>query len=352
MQARTLVGLVLSLVFLAGSGADAHFGERTDSLWGFVSRSDVVVIGAVAASQRFEEKGHTTLPGAVRLRVEEVLRGEAPSGDVGILVDGIHQPRYAEGERVLVFAGRRDGLLRSLQSRSEKVALDGVEDPAIDAVRRYAAIAAEPDAAKRLEALTAMTLELLQSPVPRLHQDAVFDLSRTALLDDRLTDARVGALARIALGASTPLVVREGIAHKLGVLAERGHESALDPLRRLAVAPGNPAVRVAALHALRRAARPEARPELVAALGADDPHVRRAAIEALAALGDAPAIAAVAGRTDDPDPRVRFEAIRALVRLGSSEANAVLARLRERDDPDLRRALELAADETSPRRRR
>jgi len=62
--------LAISLGCLGASPALAHFGERTDSLWGFVSRSDVVVIGRVAESRVHEEKGHTTLPGAVRLEVE------------------------------------------------------------------------------------------------------------------------------------------------------------------------------------------------------------------------------------------------------------------------------------------
>ncbi|MGH7805708.1 MAG: hypothetical protein ACREQJ_15270, partial [Candidatus Binatia bacterium] len=165
------------LVALVAPPARAHFGERTDSLWGFVSRSDVIVIGRVADSRSHEKMGHTTQPGAARLVVDEMLLGAA-GPELAILVEGMHQPRYAPGEHVLVFAERSRGILRSLQSRAEKVTIGAAVDPVVEAVRRYARIAALESSRVRTAALEDLTIALLSSPVVRLHQDAVFDLSR------------------------------------------------------------------------------------------------------------------------------------------------------------------------------
>ncbi|MGH7823336.1 MAG: hypothetical protein ACREQ9_26550, partial [Candidatus Binatia bacterium] len=197
---KSVLPLALAALLVGGaSAASAHFAERTASLWGFVSRSDLVMIGRIGDSRRFEERGHTTVPGAVRLRVEETLRGAASDEEVAILVAGPHQPRYARGERVIVFAERRDGLLRSLQSRSEKIAIDGgATDPVLAAVRSYVAIAAEADAVRAAERLKRLTLELLRSPVPRLHQDAIFDLSRAEGIDRHLTDGDTAALGELS----------------------------------------------------------------------------------------------------------------------------------------------------------
>ncbi|MGH7858493.1 MAG: hypothetical protein ACREQY_14305, partial [Candidatus Binatia bacterium] len=245
MKRRTSALALFGILIAGAAPAAAHFAERTDSLWGFVSRSDVVIIGSVERSQRFEEKGHTTAPGAVRLEVDETLLGELPAAEVGILVEGMHQPRYASGERVLVFAERRNGVLRSLQSRSEKVAVSAAVDPAVGAVRRYVEIALEPNGQRRAERLKTLTLELLRSPVSRLNEDAVYDLNRRVEIDSRLTKPEIGALGELALSPRSALVVREGIAAKLGALLASGRREALEPLERLAAAPTNPAVRVA-----------------------------------------------------------------------------------------------------------
>lgn len=311
-----------ALVWSAAAGA--HFVERTDSLWGFVSRSDLIVIGTVLQSQRLEERGHTTAPGAVRLRVDERLLGEAAEPDVGILIEGMHQPAYAEGERVLVFAERKHGILRSIQDRAQKVDAGEARGPILEVVRRYVAIRRVADERRKLAALEQLTLELLRSPLARLHQDAVFDLSRVGLLDGAISRRDVRAIGSFALSEKTPLVVREGIAAKLGVLARAGRGEALAPLERLAVEPANAAVRVAAINALAATGNAEVARPLVLSLDAADVYVRLAAVDGLGTLRSAAAVGALSRRSGDPDARVRFAASKAIEKIGGAAARPVL----------------------------
>jgi hypothetical protein len=305
--------LLVLLVLAAGfvRPARGHFVERTDSLWGFVSRSELVALGRVVESRRVEQRRHTTLPGLLRIRVEESLRGEV-AGETDIVLEGVHQPRYSPGERVLVFSRREGTVFRSLQSRNEKISLDSAEPGVLDAIRRYTAIAGITEPAERCRALARITLELLRSPVPRLHQDAVFDLSRPGLLDSCLGPERLQALAGLALDEKAPLVVREGIAAKLGALARGGRLDAGHLLSRLVSEPKNPAVRVAAVNALRRSSRPEAAAILVAALDDENAWVRLAAVEALRGLRVPEAFEALERAAWDRDRRVAFAARRAL----------------------------------------
>ncbi|MGH7896988.1 MAG: HEAT repeat domain-containing protein, partial [Candidatus Binatia bacterium] len=301
---RIVIVTVLALAVFGETPALAHFAERTDSLWGFVSRSDVVVIGTVVRAQRLEEDGHTMVPGAVRVHVDERLRGETGSGEMAILIEGAHQPVYATGERVLVFAERRDGVLRSLQSRFEKISADAAGAPVVSAVRRYLEIADESSVKKRAARLKSATLALLGSRDPRLHQDAVFDLNRSGLLDGALSDHDLASLGRLALEEATPLVVREGIAAKLGALSGGGRDAATAELTRLALRARNPAARVATLNALARSRRAEAIAPLAAAIDAPDRFVRLAAVEGLGALGARSAVTRIVTRLEDPDGRV------------------------------------------------
>jgi hypothetical protein len=342
LRTRSLLVLVLALLASAVP-VRAHFAERTDSLYGFVARSDLVVIGTVERAERFEEKGHTTLPGAVRVRIEEVLHGTLAAPELGMLVQGMHQPRYAEGERVLLFAERKGEVFRSLQSRSEKVSATPDTSPELLAVRRYVRILAEPDPARRSRALKETTLDLLRSPIPRLHQDAVFDLSREKLLDAALTDRDLATLGELARDEDAALVVREGIAAKLGVLARAGRAAATAPLMRLGREARNPAVRVAAIGAIARSGRTEGEPILAAAVDAPDRFVRLAAIEGLGTLRARSATSRIAGRLDDPDPRVAYAAIEALARIGGPDAESALLAYRERGTAAQQRQIDLAA---------
>lgn len=340
--------MLLLAVLVWSTAARAHFAERTDSLWGFVSRSDLVAVGTVLRSQHFEEKGHTTLPGAVRLRIDELLLGDAPGGEVGVLVEGLHQPRYADGERVLVFAERSGAVLRSIQSRAEKVTLGDGAEGLLATVRRYLAVAKEADPELRLLGLRKITLELLKSTVPRIYEDAVFDLSRKDLLDAALDEGDIRGLGRLALAEDSPLVVREGIAFKLGVLSRGRRSAAIEPLERLAREARSPVVRVAALNALRVSGLPAAGRIFVSALAAESRHVRLAAVDGLAAATTDAAVAALAGAADDTDSQVRFSAIRALVRISGPSAEAALGRIRSQGSPEQRRDLELAAAQRNP----
>jgi hypothetical protein len=340
----SLAAAIATFVAVLGRPAEAHFGERTDSLWGFVARADVIIIGRVVDTRAHEERGHTTRPGAVRLRADETLRG-ATDAEVGILVEGMHQPRYAPGEQVLVFAERSRGVLRSLQSRSEKVAIAGTVNPAVDAVRRYVAIAKLESSHRRAEELKEFTLELLSSPSARLHQDAVFDLTRPRLLDAAIRQRDLDRLATLALAEHSPLVVREGIAVKLGALAKDRRDGASPILERLAIEPQNAAVRVAALHALRNAAAGSS--AMIRSLEAENHWVRLAAVEGLAARRAREAIAAIARRLDDLEPRVRFAAMKALFTIGGPDCDAALERARAQASAETRAMIARAAELTT-----
>lgn len=335
---------VAVLALLCAGPAGAHFAERTDSLYGFVLRSQAVMIGTVLGSARLEELAHTTAPGALRLRIEEVLVGDPAAGEpILIHTQGPHQPTYTRGERVLVFCERRDGRLYSPQNRSEKVAVDGERPALVSLVRRYVALTRDPDAARRVRRLERITLALLRSPVPRLHQDAVFDLSRPGVLDAALDDRDLVALAGLGLDEQAPLVVREGIAAKLGALARAGRPAALESLRDLASGARNPVVRVAALGALATSGRPDAADVLIEALAAPDRFVRLAAAEGLRRLAAPAAVEALAASTTDADPRVRFAAVKALVQIDTASARAALRQLRDQDSPETARMRNQAA---------
>ncbi|MEA2624347.1 MAG: hypothetical protein QOD06_392 [Candidatus Binatota bacterium] len=352
-RSRASALLLCALALLAGRPASAHFAERTDSLWGFVSRSELVVIGTVVAAQRAEERGHTPLPGAIRLRVDEVLRGRAAAGDVGVLVTGLHQPSYRDRERVLVFAERNggtNGTLRSIQSRGEKISTDA-NGTVVAAVRRYAAIAAIADERSRRQRLKDETLRSLASADPRIHADAAFDLNRPGLIDEAIRDEDVTGLERLARNESAPLVVREGIAAKLGLLARSGRRPAVEALARMAAGATNPAARVAAINALAASAAPHAYRTLVPALGARDPYVRLAAAEGLAWLGAREAIPALAELARDPDPRFAFAAVKAIRRIGGTSADAAILEIRSSASPEERQRLGLAAVQTHPSRK-
>jgi hypothetical protein len=342
MPAR-LRGVLASAALLAGTPACAHFTERTDSLWGFVRRAELVATGRVLGARRVTERGHTIAPGALRLRVETVLAGgppatwsrgeggDAPDADILVRTGGPHQPAYADGERVLVFCERRDGALVSLQSRDEKIVIQAETAPVIAAVRRYVDVERTP-APRRAGRLKAVTLAMLRSPVPRLHGDATFDLNRPGTLDAVLGDHDLDALGALAETETAPLVVREGVAAKLGALARAGRAGAVPPLVRLAERAVNPAVRVAALGALARSRHSAALPVLARAATAPDRFVRFAAVDGLGRLASPDAVAPLASRLDDRDPRVRFAAVKALARTDAPAARAAL----ENVDPTLR----------------
>ncbi|MGH7804009.1 MAG: HEAT repeat domain-containing protein [Candidatus Binatia bacterium] len=139
--------------------------------------------------------------------------------------------------------------------------------------------------------------------------------------------------------------MREGIAAKLGQLAKSGEKRAQMILEQLAIEPANPAVRVAALNALRKAS--VGLPAMLGSLEAENRWVRLAAVDGLAALRAPDAVSPLARRVHDSDPQIRFAALKALFAIGGPEADAALDRAREESSPEARavisRAAELAA---------
>ena len=337
-----IAGAVLGV--LLGSSAEGHFAARTDSLHGFVARSAIVAIGTIRRAERFEERGHTTTPGGVRLVVEEVLAGDLVPGEHGVRIDGLHQPVYAEGERVLVFADRASHSLRSLQSRSEKITADEAGAPVVAMVRRLIGCA-KLEAADERACLEQATLEGLRSPVPRIHQDAVVDLLRPSLLDEALDDRDIARLGALARDARSPLVVRQGVTAKLGLLLAGARAAALAPLRKLAAVPDNAAIRVAAVSALGASGERKAATSLRGALGDVDRFVRAAAVEAIARLGAPGAARSLEAVLRDEDARVRYAALKALLRIGDDDSRAALAGFERGADPEGRKALEQALAE-------
>ena len=340
-----IVAGAAGLGLLLGSSADGHFAARTDSLYGFVTRSASIAIGTIRRAERFEERGHTTTPGGVRLVVAEVLAGELAPGEHGIRIDGLHQPTYVEGERVLVFVERTSNALRSLQSRSEKITAAEGGAPVVAMVRRLIACAALGDDEERV-CLEEATFDGLESPVARIHQDAVVDLLRPGLLDETLDDRDVARLGALARASRSPLVVRQGVTAKLGALLAGARAAALAPLRELAVVPDNAAIRVAAVSALGASGDRGAASSLRTALGDVDRFVRAAAVEATARLGAPGAARSLDAVLRDGDPRIRYAALKALLRIGDDDSRAILARFERGADPDDRNALEQAQAET------
>ena len=106
---------------------------------------------------------------------------------------------------------------------------------------------------------------------------------------------------------------------------------------------GSPAVRGAAVEAIRRAARHDVSGELVATAGADpSPEVRASALEALRELGVRQAVPVALDRLGDGDPRVREAAVALVGHLGSKDTAGELRRRVGDGTPTVRAAIATA----------
>ncbi|MDD1686309.1 HEAT repeat domain-containing protein [Methanoregula sp.] len=99
----------------------------------------------------------------------------------------------------------------------------------------------------------------------------------------------------------------------------------------------NPAVTIAALHALGRINAPEALPVMISLVGDPNPDIRRAVAESLGCFRDASVIPSLVRCFMDPSASVRSEAIRALSGMGSFAMRPVLEATEDRE-PQIRSA--------------
>jgi HEAT repeat protein len=357
MIRKATVVLALAIALGGPSAARAHFAGRQRSISSRCETSEVVVRGVIERAEQTFEAGHSRRRGKGAIRVEEVLKGEAPrGGSLAFETAGVHQPRYRAGEHVLLFLSRvpasTPARLVTRQSAIEAVDLDGADGAAVlAAVRGYLEISRIADPALRRERLKGAILAELDSPSALLWEDGVFDLSRRT--DLPLDDADVSRLGRLALRGDAAPVLRVGCIAKLGALGKQGRDAAARALATVVVSPGELVVRTMAAAALADTRSPAARPALVRALTDPAAPLRRAAADALGRLGERSAVDPLCeAAADDPDGRVRFAAVKAIARIGGPHAEATLGALPGRSRfTDAVTAVELAHREVSRQRR-
>ena len=177
-------------------------------------------------------------------------------------------------------------------------------------------------------------------------------------LEDANPDVRAAAAsvaAQLGLAELSPTLramatspeprLREAISMALGLLrpSDEGEVRAVESLLVRALADPEPAVRLAALHALaERPMRPAARAArldaIAAVLGDEHPELRRAAAESLERLADASSLHALAAHIDDASPEVRLAIARALGVLGDPRAAPAVLRLADDSSEEVRAA--------------
>ncbi len=332
---------------LGAAPASAHFAERQSSISAYVAGSELIVRGVIERSHQTIEAGHSERDGHGILRVEDVLKGDAPKPPLRFTTTGTHQPRYQQGEHVLLFLNRRPDsdppVFLTRQNAIERVDWSGPDGPALlAAVREYVAIDRVPDETQRLVLLKTAVVRDLSSPKRALWENALFDLSKRP--DLPLGFADVAVLEQLALDQSRESVLRVGCVAKLRDLGRAGSGPAAHALAAILASRSETIVRTMAAAALEETRSPAAGPALTRALGDSSTTVRRAAADGLGRLRVGEAVGPlgrVAGR--DPNAGVRFAAFKALARIGNEGARETLQRLAENPQfPDTPNAIELA----------
>jgi HEAT repeat protein len=158
------------------------------------------------------------------------------------------------------------------------------------------------------------------------------------------SDARLQAIAVTGLmpGSSGQLIsempkLSEAVQIRiLGLLAERGHASAL-PAFTTALKGSSKPVRLAALQGIGTVANASVVPSLAAIAAGDDPAEQVAARAALGRIPGTPVDRAIVDGIAGADPKVRLELIRASGDRGAAAAAPVLVKMARDTSPEVRR---------------
>jgi hypothetical protein len=338
--------LAIALLISAAPGAGhIEYGARTLQM--LVADADVVAHARVLALDGPEAIPVSGL-GRPTLRAEllEVLKGDAPPGEIRFAQHGHGVAIYEPGEEVLLFLRRIERSREldelapagvawvSLQEHDEKYAVTpGAGALLLASVRAYAEVETIGDAAARLEALRQLTLLLLTSGDARLATSAVQGLvlaEGVPLLRAEDVATLEPALADPALPIGLRLALRVELERR-GLLA--------DPERWVGLlAETRGAERAAVIRAAGQRASAPVDQALLALLAGDDDDAAREAAVALGRPGNRVAVGPLDAALSGGDARLRMAAIRGLGRIGTPEARRVLERTaRFHPDPDTRR---------------
>lgn len=350
--AKSGSAFTIGLAFLAYIGsADAHFAERTRSIAGYVSRSEIVVAGVIDEWSEQLKAGHSERNGFGLLRVEETLKGEVPAGtSLRFEASGIHQPTYPPDEHVLLFLNRipdsNPPHYLTMQNSLERIGL-GSDSAAtiLGAVREYVAIEQIHEPGVKLERLKTATLRFLASSLPILWQNALLDLSTRS--DLPLDSSDVAILRGLTMDETRPGILRVGCVAKLKAMGSTRNRLALKAMEDVVSSNAAPFVRALAATALQEIGAPSSLPTLVAALQDSSPAVREAAANGLGRLRRSDAIPPLARTArSDSNRLVRFSALKAIARIGGAVAEQALAELRKHSgDPKVSQQIDLARRE-------
>ena len=357
-KSSSAVTIGLTLLAYVGS-ANAHFAERTRSIAGYVSRSEMVVTGVIEEWSEQLKAGHSERNGLGLLRVEESLKGEAPAGtSLRFEASGIHQPTYPRGEHVLLFLNRipdsNPPRYLTMQNSLERIGLRGDSAaPILGAVREYVAIEKTHEPGVKLERWKTVTLRFLASPLPTLWQNALLDLSTRS--DLPLDPSDVAILRGLTMDEARPGILRVGCLAKLKALGSSGNPPALKATEEIVASNAAPFVRALAATALQETGAASALPALVTALRDASPAVREAAANGLGRLRRSDTISPLARTArSDSNRLVRFSALKAIARIGGAAAEQALADLRKNpSDPNVSQQIDLARreiEQQAPRR--
>jgi hypothetical protein len=326
-------------------------GAGPASLRQLTRDADAVVQARIAGPTTMEagERAYAV----VQAEVVGTFKGNVSQGTLVFANPGPVAPEFAAGDEVLLFlhnlervaelvATPLQGRLRyaTMSNGGEKILLTASTAPYLtDAVRRYVALEAIPDAESRSEALRELTLGLLKSGQPVLV---------TSVMREFKPGGDAAALTLADLPALVPLIEspRTPIGNRIALVAELERRGLIfGParwVRLLRTSTGSDLVTV--IHAVQEHPSAGVNAHLIPLLEDRDLAVATAAATALGVPGNVEAVRALTVSFGRNDAQLHTAALTSLGRIGTQTARQSLEMVAAKHpDPALRRRAEVEA---------
>jgi hypothetical protein len=326
-------GLVAALM----SRAAAHVVYAPTTLREWVKNADVIAVAEIVAPLRvWRAADGSDLQEYLSVHVVEMLRGTPPSEDFDYFPHAEGEPRYQPGDRALIFLEktepRRDRAAVasrfpyfSRQGAGNEWKLSGVDDPALEMTRAWAAL---PAAASPADTRALLLRQLLLDNA-RLRRDAVLELVRFARQPEAWPDAAaVEPFARLTTSSSLTAGERIALTRALDRTPGFDAAAALLPLTRVEL---DESARKSLFSAASLSRDPRLSAWLAAQLDSTDPVLRREAANALAHPWHAAHVAKLLEvALGDANEGVARSAVQALAAIDNAASRAGLGVVGER----------------------
>ncbi len=313
--------------------------------------ADAVVQARIAGPTTMEAGGRAY--SVVQAEVVGTFKGNVSQGALVFANPGPGAPEFAAGDEVLLFlhnlervaelvATPLQGRLRyvAMPNGGEKILLTASVGPYLtDAVRRYVALEAIPDAESRSEALRQLTLGLLKSGQPVLV---------TSVMRDFKPGGDAAALTLADLPALVPLIEspRTPIGNRIALVAELERRGLIfGPARWVRLLrTSTSSDLVAVIHAVQEHPSAGVNAHLIPLLEDRDFAIATAAASALGVPGNVEAVRALTVCFGREDAELRTAALTSLGRIGTQSARQALEMVAAKHrDPALRWRAEVEA---------